>query len=132
MPGSARINDVGSGHGCWPSRITDQGSPDTFVNSRNVHRQYDHWVTHCCPNNGCHDSYLSLGSPISFVNGKGRGRIADDIACGSIVATGSSDCDVGPEPLTPPGPIDQVYFKYFRAGLSRAGDKLLTITKVSN
>ena len=44
----ARIYDLCTGHGCWPPRVNNQGSPNTFVNNRNVHRQTDHWVTHCC------------------------------------------------------------------------------------
>jgi len=127
MPGAARINDVCSAHGCWPSRETDQGSPNTYVNNRKQHRQSDHWVTHCCPKQGCHDSYLLQGSPTSFTNNLQTGRIADFVACGSIVMTGSPDGYIGPEPSTGPGsgsgPGGAFYFQYFRASYNRAGDR---------
>lgn len=134
-PGAARIYDVCSGHGCFPSRMTDQGSPDKFVNGRAVHRQYDHWTIHCCPKQGCHDSMLASGSMIDYTNGVQTGRIADPVACGSIVATGSPDSGVGPAifgPGSPGNPIDLVYYKYFRAGDARAGDRLLNIRRGPN
>lgn len=131
MPQAARINDLCTGHGCWPPRVTDQGSPDTYVNNRNQHRQGDHWITHCCPNRGCHDSSLLNGSPTSYVNNKQRGRVADFVACGSIVATGSPDTRIGPEPSTGPGSggpgDDEWYYLYFRSGYSRAGDRVTTL-----
>lgn len=134
MPGAARLGDLCSGHGCWPSRPNIQASPDTFVNGIAQHRQSDAWATHCCPSiPQCHSSVLAQGSPIAFVNGLQRGRIADPVACGSIVATGSMDTSIGPEPITGPGspgfgPIDTIYFKYFRAGRGRSGDPLLDIS----
>lgn len=48
MPPTVRLNDECTGHGCYPSRVNDQGSPNVFVNNRNAHRVGDHWVTHCC------------------------------------------------------------------------------------
>lgn len=130
MPQAARINDLCTGHGCWFPRITDEGSPDTFVNGRNQHRKDDHWVLHSCPHRGSHESVLLHGSPTSFVNGKQRGRVADFIACGSIVATGSPNTRIGPEPSTGPGSPnggDPWYYLYFRAGYSRAGDRVADI-----
>lgn len=123
MPGAARINDRCTGHGCWPPRVTDQGSPDMFVNGRAQHRQGDHWVTHACPKRGAHDSHLRSGSPINFVNGKQRGRIGDPVDCGSIVMTGSSDTFVGPQPLPgSPGYGDQpFYWQRFKSGVNRSG-----------
>jgi uncharacterized Zn-binding protein involved in type VI secretion len=130
MPQAARINDLCTGHGCFFPRITDEGSPDVFVNNRNQHRQGDHWVQHCCPKHGCHDSSLLAGSPTSYVNNKQRGRVADFVACGSIVATGSPDTRIGPEPSSGPGSPnggDPWYYLYFRAGYSRAGDRVANI-----
>lgn len=89
----ARINDSCSGHGCWPSRTCDQGSPTVFVNSRAVHRVGDHWTSHTCEST--HDSFLSSGSSTVFVEGKPIGRVGDQIACGSIVMTGSEDVFAG-------------------------------------
>jgi uncharacterized Zn-binding protein involved in type VI secretion len=94
MPKATRLGDICTGHGCWPPRPNDQGSPDVFVNGIPWHRQSDHWVTHCCP--PCHDSILAHGSPTVFVNGLEAGRVGDPVACGSLVATGSDDVFCGP------------------------------------
>lgn len=88
MPASVRLADVCTGHGCFPSRPNDQGSPNVFVNDRPVHRLGDHWVTHCCPP-PCHDGVASSGSPNVFANDKARCRIGDAVSCGSSMATGS-------------------------------------------
>jgi uncharacterized Zn-binding protein involved in type VI secretion len=133
MPSAARISDLCGGHGCFPTRANDQGSPDTFVNNRAQHRQYDHWTVHCCPNSGCHDSFLVTGSVSDFCNNLQKGRVGDPIACGSIIATGSADTDLGPSNgSSGGGPIDLVYYKYFRAGNARAGDPLLNIHRGPN
>ncbi|MCX7999773.1 MAG: hypothetical protein N3A69_12625 [Leptospiraceae bacterium] len=47
MPEVVRLVDKSCGHGCWPPRPNDEGSPNVFVNSRPVHRLGDHWETHC-------------------------------------------------------------------------------------
>ena len=94
MPPVVRLGDICSGHGCFPPRPNDQGSPDVFVNGRPVHRTGDHWVTHCCPP-PCHDSSLAAGSSTVFVNGRGMARIGDPVACGSVCAQGSSDVIAG-------------------------------------
>ena len=39
MPGVARKGDICTGHGCWPSRSSIEGSPDVFVNGIPWHRQ---------------------------------------------------------------------------------------------
>jgi uncharacterized Zn-binding protein involved in type VI secretion len=89
MPAAVRFGDVCTGHGCFPSRPNDQGSPDVFVNSLPSHRLTDHWVTHCCA--FCHDSVAAQGSPNVFVNSLPKCRIGDAVACGSAMATGSPD-----------------------------------------
>ena len=94
MPAVVRLNDVCTGHGCFPSRANDQGSGDTFVNGIPVHRQGDHWETHCC-GPPCHDSTLAAGSGTAYVNGKQLGRVGDPVACGSACATGSGDTFAG-------------------------------------
>lgn len=95
MPAVTMLNDVCSGHGCFPPRVNDIASADVFVEGRGIHRQTDHWTSHCCPNQGCHDSILAVGSSSVFINGLGCGRIGDIIECGSIVATGSSTVFAG-------------------------------------
>jgi uncharacterized Zn-binding protein involved in type VI secretion len=54
-----------------------------------MHRMGDHWVTHCCPPNGCHDSIMASGSPNVFINGKPAARIGDAVGCGSTAIVGS-------------------------------------------
>ena len=95
MPAVTMMNDVCSGHGCFPSRPNDTSSSDVFAESRGIHRQSDHWSAHCCPNQGCHDSILAVGSSTVFVNGLQCGRVGDSIECGSIVITGSSTVFAG-------------------------------------
>jgi uncharacterized Zn-binding protein involved in type VI secretion len=89
------LNDICSGHDCFPSRTNDTASTNVFVEGRGVHRQSDHWTTHCCPDNGCHDSILATGSSSVYINGLQCGRIGDPIACGSTVITGASSVYAG-------------------------------------
>ncbi|QSM00880.1 PAAR domain containing protein [Yersinia phage YerA41] len=91
MPGVVRLGDTCSGHGAFPSRAVDQGSPNVNINGKPAVRVGDHWVTHCDPKPSCHDSVGASGSPTVFVNGKPLMRVGDAIACGSTAATGSSD-----------------------------------------
>ena len=95
MTNTARLGDLGSGHGCFPARVNDAGSPDVLTNGIPNHRQGDHWVTHCC-GPVCHDSVLAAGSPTVFTNGLQQGRVGDPIADGSTIATGSPDTFTGP------------------------------------
>lgn len=96
MPGAARLSDTCTGHGCWPSRPNDQGSPNVFINGRAAHRVGDHWLPHTCPIiPETHDSILASGSSTVFVNGMPLGRIGDSVACGSIIQSGSTDVTVG-------------------------------------
>lgn len=89
MPAVTLLSDVCSGHDCYPSRQNDTASSDVFIEGRGIHRQTDHWASHCCPNQGCHDSILAVGSTSVFINGLGCGRVGDLIECGSIVSTGA-------------------------------------------
>lgn len=96
MNAAARLGDRCTGHGCWPSRPNDQGSPNVFVNGQPSHRQGDHWAVHCCPEiPECHDSHLAIGSPTVSINGREAGRVGDFVACGSLVATGSPNVFIG-------------------------------------
>lgn len=96
MPEAARLNDLCTGHGCWPARANDQGSPNVFINSRPAHRVGDHWPAHTCPSiPNTHDGSLAAGSSSVFVNGKAAGRVGDAVSCGSTVATGSSNVFIG-------------------------------------
>ena len=94
MPGAARLGDTCTGHDGWPPRPNDSASSDVFINGKGAHRQGDHWVTHC-RRRRCHDSTCACGSSTVFVNGKPLARIGDAIACGSTIASGSSDVIAG-------------------------------------
>lgn len=94
MPAVCRKGDTCTGHGGFPPRANDEGSPNVFVNGIPAHRQGDHWVTHCA-GDSCQDGALSGGSSSVFVNGKALGRIGDDVSCGSVVASGSGDVFAG-------------------------------------
>ena len=95
MPAAARLNDICTGHECFPPRANVQGSPDVFTNGRPNHKQGDAWATHCCTHpdvpHGCHASVLAS----VYINGKQAGRIGDPVACGSTVATGSPNVFIG-------------------------------------
>jgi len=90
----ARLNDLCTGHSCFPPRPNVQGSPTVFVNGRNWHRVGDLWGSHCC-GLSCHGSVLVKGSSTVFVNGIPAGRITDPVACGSVVMTGSHNVSAG-------------------------------------
>lgn len=95
MPAAARLADICTGHGCYSSRPNVQASSDVFINDRGAHRQGDAWATHCCFI-FCHGSVLAAGSPTVYTNDRQQGRVGDPVACGSRVATGSPDVDIGP------------------------------------
>lgn len=72
------------------------GSSDVFVNGIAVHRQGDGWAAHTCPDiPETHASVLASGSSTVYVNRKQIGRVGDPVACGSSVATGSSNVFAG-------------------------------------
>ena len=95
MPSVTRLGDFGSGHGCFPPRVSTSGSGDVFVNATAVHRVGDNWAIHACPDQGAHTSTLQTGSSTVFANNKGVGRMGDPIACGSVVAQGSPSVFAG-------------------------------------
>ena len=92
MSGAARLGDSCTGHGCWPPRVNNQASDNVFINSRGAHRLGDGWNAHTCQSiPEIHTSTQASGSSSVFVNGKALARIGDGVACGSFVATGSSN-----------------------------------------
>jgi len=95
MPPVSRLGDKCTGHAGWPARANDSASTTVFVNNKGVHCKGDHWVTHCDPNNSCHDSTLASGSSKVFINNKQCSRIGDPVACGSKIAQGSGNVFAG-------------------------------------
>jgi uncharacterized Zn-binding protein involved in type VI secretion len=96
MPAVTRLGDICTGHGCWPPRPSTGASPDVHANAIPMHRVGDGWAAHTCPAiPETHASQLAAGSSTVFANGKRLGRIGDPVACGSAVATGSSNVFAG-------------------------------------
>ncbi|WP_241086854.1 PAAR domain-containing protein [Candidatus Vondammii sp. HM_W22] len=95
MPAVTRLGDQCTGHGCFPSRESTQGSPDVFVNGIAAHRQGDTRSAHGCATCAPHGVALAQGSTTVFVNGLPIGRIGDPVDCGSSVMKGSSNIFVG-------------------------------------
>jgi uncharacterized Zn-binding protein involved in type VI secretion len=95
MPAAARLGDYCTGHGCWPPRRGITASPNVFTNGIPAHRLGDAWLVHCCPNAGCHPGVVSSGSGSVNINGRPAARIGDDISCGSLIAEGSQNVNIG-------------------------------------
>ena len=99
MPPTARLNDICTGHACWPPRPNVEGCATVMVNGRPLHCQGHAWDVHCCTHpgvpHGCHDSVLASGSGTVIAEGRQAGRIGDPVACGGNVATGSDNVIIG-------------------------------------
>lgn len=92
MPVAVRLSDIGSGHGSFPPTVTISASPNTFINSKAVHRKGDALAPHGSPSpSPPHGRATSGGSSKTFVNSKAIARLADGIACGGVLVTGSPD-----------------------------------------
>lgn len=95
MPAVSRLGDLCTGHGGWPPRPSTSASSNVFINGIGAHRVGDSWAVHCNSLPECHGSVLAGGSSTVFINGKPLARIGDPIACGSAVASGSSNVFAG-------------------------------------
>ena len=96
----SRKGDNSTGHGCFPSRPSIQGSPNVFVNHIPVHRKGDAWAAHGCSTCAPHGGALLEGSETVEANERRDGpkevaRVGDPITCGDYVAEGSPNifCD---------------------------------------
>ena len=94
MPYVARLGDWCSGHGSYPPRQNNQGSPNVFVNARGWHRLGDMWQIHT-DGDDAHPGRLAKGSSTVFVNSCPAGRFGDPLDCGSAVITGSGTVNCG-------------------------------------
>lgn len=87
MPGAARLNDIGSGHDCFPQTPIIEGSPDVIINGQPATRVGDAVATHGCPcpnaPHGVHPRNIAQGSATVIINGKAAARIGDGIISGS-------------------------------------------------
>jgi uncharacterized Zn-binding protein involved in type VI secretion len=96
MPPVARVDDVCTGHGPFPSRKVIQGSGNVFANGLPVHRELDKLATHCKPPPiTCHGGVLALGLGSVLVNGRPIARRGDPVSCGGEIATGSPNVFAG-------------------------------------
>lgn len=89
-----RITDVCTGHGCWPPRPLDTGSPDVITNNLQQGRLTDPYVVHCC-GAICHIGYIADGSETVFANNLKVARQSDPVDCGSRCDAHSPDVFTG-------------------------------------
>ena len=79
-----------------PNRL--ERSPNVFVNGTGISREDDKNDLHEALTLLCdeHQAPIQTGSTTVFINGKGCGRIGDNVTGCTSVATGSADTFAGP------------------------------------
>ncbi|MBQ4768797.1 S-type Pyocin domain-containing protein [Pectobacterium versatile] len=106
MPGAARLNDIGSGHDCFPETPITEGSPDVIINGQPAARKGDAVLLHGCPcpnaPHGVHSRKIAEGSSTVIINGKPAARIGDGINCGGVIVSGSGNVIIGDTPHRSP------------------------------
>ncbi|KHT17931.1 S-type pyocin domain-containing protein [Pectobacterium brasiliense] len=106
MPGAARLNDIGSGHDCFPETPITEGSPDVIINGQPAARKGDTVLLHGCPcpnaPHGVHPRKIAEGSSTVIINGKNAARIGDGINCGGVIVSGSGNVIIGDTPHRSP------------------------------
>ncbi|MBN3181935.1 S-type pyocin domain-containing protein [Pectobacterium brasiliense] len=106
MPGAARLNDIGSGHDCFPETPIIEGSSDVIINGQPAARQGDAVLLHGCPcpnaPHGVHSRKIAEGSSTVIINGKNAARIGDGINCGGVIISGSGNVIIGDTPHRSP------------------------------
>ncbi|KHS78603.1 type VI secretion system PAAR protein [Pectobacterium brasiliense] len=104
MPGAARLNDIGSGHNCFPETPITEGSPNVIINGQPAARKGDAVLLHDCPNtpHGLHSRKIAEGSSTVIINGKPAARIGDSINCGGVIISGSGNVIIGDAPYKSP------------------------------
>ncbi|MFP1920060.1 PAAR domain-containing protein, partial [Lonsdalea quercina] len=106
MPGATRLNDIGSGHACFPATPVVEGSHDVIINGQPAARQGDAVQLHGCPcpnvPHGLHPRQIAAGSSTVIINGKQAARIGDEINCGGNIVSGSSNVIIGNTPYQSP------------------------------
>ncbi|KHT39931.1 S-type Pyocin domain-containing protein [Pectobacterium brasiliense] len=106
MPGAARLNDIGSGHDCFPETPIIEGSSDVIINGQPAARQGDAVLLHGCPcpntPHGVHSRKIAEGSSTVIINGKPAARIGDGIHCGGVIVSGSGNVIIGDTPHRSP------------------------------
>lgn len=95
MPAVTRVGDMDVSHCSGMTRAV--GSPNTFANGKPVSRQGDINTGHMQTAAVCfgHTAPIAKGSSTVFVNGKGCGRVGDEVAGCTAVAEGSPNTFAG-------------------------------------
>jgi uncharacterized Zn-binding protein involved in type VI secretion len=88
MPAMHRVGDNCTGHGCFPPRPANSGSPSVLINSIPAVRVGDSYNVHCC-GPACHSGVVSSGSGSVLINSKPAARVGDSVSCGGNVSQGS-------------------------------------------
>jgi uncharacterized Zn-binding protein involved in type VI secretion len=87
-----RLGNLCSGHGFYPPRANNQGSPNTFIKGFAIHRETDSWLQHCktvVPFD-CHVSIMGTCTPGFLINGLAVAKVGDPVVCGSFCAEGET------------------------------------------
>jgi uncharacterized Zn-binding protein involved in type VI secretion len=92
MNKAGRRGDLCSGHADAKARPALKGSPDILVNDRAALRVGDTYAKH---GPSAHAGAVKTGSPTVWFNDVQAARVDDPIDCGSKVAEGSPDVEIG-------------------------------------
>lgn len=104
MPAAARgsgqdtvFSLTGTGRGCGGplNTVTDQCSPNVFVNGIGIVREGDEVGDHPAAGCGPDNSVLTTFSSNVFINGKRAGRIGDKYTNDNTITSGSSNVFIG-------------------------------------
>jgi len=95
MPKAARLNDIGSGHACFPPTPIIAGSGDVTINGLKAARKGDAVLSHGCGTCPPHGRSISTGSATVFINGKPTACVSDAIDCGGSISAGSGAVLIG-------------------------------------
>ena len=71
--------------------MTNEGSPNVFVNGTPVVREDDTVAAHLRGDGGTDTSVLTTFSPNVYANGLGLGRIGDEYTSDNIIISGSTN-----------------------------------------
>ena len=95
MPKNAvRLNDMTTGHGCFPPQKIIEASPNVNANGRGVARDGDAVEEHICKANS-HGGTIQASGGTVFINGKPVAKILSPVSCGGKVMTGSGNVFFG-------------------------------------
>jgi len=95
MPQASRLNDIDTGHACFPPSNVIAGSGNVIINGLPAARLTDPLAAHGCGRCTPHARNIAAGSSSVFINGLPSTRVGDAINCGGTMATGSPNVNVG-------------------------------------